>query len=148
MTTTLQFAQPVFMTRIVSFSVLIFLTFVKYLLLFIKVSQLTLHIGGDNFGLERQADVIPTRMTIGIGAGNGCDGQVLVYQDMLGYTDGFTPKFVKKYADLHSVMLEAFKQYKQECEQRSFPEAGQTYAISEEVMQALFETEIEEVKRS
>jgi 3-methyl-2-oxobutanoate hydroxymethyltransferase len=86
-------------------------------------------------------------LTIGIGAGNGCDGQVLVYQDMLGYNDGFIPKFVKKYADLHSVMLEAFKQYKQECEERAFPAAGQTYAISEEVMQALFETELEEVRR-
>ena len=80
-------------------------------------------------------------LTIGIGACNGCDGQVLVYQDMLGFTDGFTPKFVKKYADLHSVMLEAFKQYKQECEERTFPAAGQTYAISDEVMEQLFETE-------
>jgi 3-methyl-2-oxobutanoate hydroxymethyltransferase len=86
-------------------------------------------------------------LTIGIGAGNGCDGQVLVYQDMLGYNNGFIPKFVKKYADLHSVMLEAFKQYKQECEERTFPAAGQTYAISEDVMQALFEMELEEVRR-
>jgi 3-methyl-2-oxobutanoate hydroxymethyltransferase len=86
-------------------------------------------------------------LTIGIGAGNGCDGQVLVYQDMLGYNDGFIPKFVKKYADLHSVMLEAFKQYKHECEERTFPAAGQTYAISEDVMQALFEMELEEVRR-
>ena len=84
-------------------------------------------------------------LTIGMGAGNGCDGQVLVYQDMLGFTGGYIPKFVKKYADLHSVMLEAFKQYKQECEERSFPEASQTYAISDEVMQALFE--VEEVRR-
>ena len=84
-------------------------------------------------------------LTIGIGAGNGCDGQVLVYQDMLGYTGGFVPKFVKKYADLHSVMLEAFKQYKQECANRSFPEVSQSYAISDEVMQALFE--VEEVRR-
>ena len=84
-------------------------------------------------------------LTIGIGAGNGCDGQVLVYQDMLGYTGGFVPKFVKQYADLHSVMLEAFKQYKEECASRSFPEASQTYAISDEVMQALFE--VEEVRR-
>lgn len=83
-----------------------------------------------------------TALTIGIGAGNGCDGQVLVYQDMLGYTGGFTPKFVKQYADLHRVMLEAFKQYKQECESRSFPEVEQTYAISEEVMQELFEPEM------
>lgn len=80
-------------------------------------------------------------LTIGIGAGNGCDGQVLVYQDMLGYTGGFTPKFVKQYADLHSVMLEAFKQYKQECETRAFPASVQTYAISDEVMEQLFETE-------
>ena len=84
-------------------------------------------------------------LTIGIGAGNGCDGQVLVYQDMLGFTGGFVPKFVKKYADLHSVMLEAFKQYKEECASRAFPEASQTYAISDEVMQALFE--VEEVRR-
>ena len=84
-------------------------------------------------------------LTIGIGAGNGCDGQVLVYQDMLGFTGGFVPKFVKKYADLHSVMLEAFKQYKEECANRSFPEASQSYAISDEVMQALFE--VEEVRR-
>jgi 3-methyl-2-oxobutanoate hydroxymethyltransferase len=80
-------------------------------------------------------------LTIGIGAGNGCDGQVLVYQDMLGYTNGFTPKFVKKYADLHSVMLEAFKQYKKECGDRSFPELSQTFDISDDVMQELFEPE-------
>ena len=87
-------------------------------------------------------------LTIGIGAGNGCDGQVLVYQDMLGYNDGFIPKFVKKYADLHSIMLDAFKQYKQECEQRSFPAESQTYAISDDVMQELFEAELEGVRRS
>ena len=84
-------------------------------------------------------------LTIGIGAGNGCDGQVLVYQDMLGFTGGFVPKFVKQYADLHSVMLEAFKQYKEECASRAFPEASQTYAISDEVMQALFK--VEDVRR-
>lgn len=81
-------------------------------------------------------------LTIGIGAGKYCDGQVLVYQDMLGFTDGFTPKFVKKYADLHSVMLEAFKQYKQECEDRTFPEDNRTYAIREEVLQELFQPEL------
>lgn len=91
--------------------------------------------------ITKQTDAL----TIGIGAGNGCDGQVLVYQDMLGFTGGFVPKFVKQYADLHSVMLEAFKQYKEECASRAFPEASQTYAISDEVMQALFE--VEEVRR-
>ena len=87
-------------------------------------------------------------LTIGIGAGNGCDGQGLGYQDMLGYNDGFIPKFVKKYADLHSIMLDAFKQYKQECEQRSFPAESQTYAIKDEVMEELFETEFEGIRRS
>lgn len=77
-------------------------------------------------------------LTIGIGAGAECDGQVLVYQDMLGYTDGFTPKFVKKYADLHSIMLEAFKQYKLDCEQRSFPAQQHTYAIGDEVLEKLY----------
>ena len=91
--------------------------------------------------ITKQTDAL----TIGIGAGNGCDGQVLVYQDMLGFTGGFVPKFVKQYADLHSVMLEAFKQYKEECASRAFPEASQTYAISDEVMQALFE--VEEIRR-
>ena len=77
-------------------------------------------------------------LTIGIGAGNGCDGQVLVYQDMLGYTDSFTPKFVKKYANLHEVMLEAFKQYKAECENRTFPTPSNTFKISEEVLEKLY----------
>ena len=76
-------------------------------------------------------------LTIGIGAGSCCDGQVLVYQDMLGYTNGFVPKFVKKYADLHSVMLEAFRQYKADCEQRTFPGENQTYAISDDVLAEL-----------
>lgn len=78
-----------------------------------------------------------TILTIGIGASSSCDGQVLVYQDMLGYSNGFVPKFVKKYADVHSVMLEAFKQYKQDCEARTFPAENQTYAISDEVLERL-----------
>ena len=98
--------------------------------------------------LAKMITVQSKALTIGIGAGNGCDGQVLVYQDMLGYNDGFIPKFVKKYADLHSIMLDAFKQYKQECEQRSFPAESQTYAIKDEVMEELFETEFEGIRRS
>lgn len=78
-----------------------------------------------------------TILTIGIGACSSCDGQVLVYQDMLGYSNGFVPKFVKKYADVHSVMLEAFKQYKLDCEARTFPAENQTYAISDEVLERL-----------
>lgn len=77
-------------------------------------------------------------LTIGIGAGRYCDGQVLVYQDMLGYTGGFTPKFVKKYANLHDIMLEAFKLYKDECERRVFPADGNVFGISDDVMRKLY----------
>ena len=82
-------------------------------------------------------------LTIGIGASSACDGQVLVYQDMLGFSNGFIPKFVKKYADLHSIMVDAFKQYKQECENRTFPSEAQTYGISEEVLEQLKKDESE-----
>ena len=82
-------------------------------------------------------------LTIGIGASSACDGQVLVYQDMLGFSNGFIPKFVKKYADLHSIMVDAFKQYKQECENRTFPGEAQTYGISEEVLEQLKKDESE-----
>lgn len=77
-------------------------------------------------------------VTIGIGAGKFCDGQVLVYQDMLGYTDGFTPKFVKRYANLHDIMLNAFKQYKEECEQRTFPAKEQSFTMADEVLEKLY----------
>lgn len=77
-------------------------------------------------------------LTIGIGAGRYCDGQVLVYQDMLGYTNGFTPKFVKKYANLHDIMLDAFRQYKKECEQRIFPTDKNVFSISSEILEKLY----------
>jgi 3-methyl-2-oxobutanoate hydroxymethyltransferase len=59
--------------------------------------------------------------TIGIGAGVGCDGQVLVTHDLLGLFDRFTPKFVKKYADFHGEMQRAFTQYLAEVQARQFP---------------------------
>lgn len=90
---------------------------------------------------EALAKIITERvpaLTIGIGAGRYCDGQVLVYQDMLGYTDGFKPKFVKRYADLHTIMLDAFKQYKEECEQRLFPAVTNTFTLSDDVLSRLY----------
>ena len=90
---------------------------------------------------EKLATMISEELTIptiGIGAGNGCDGQILVYQDMLGYTAGFSPKFLKKYADLHSIMLDAFKQYKSEVESRTFPSEENTFAISDDVLEKLY----------
>ena len=77
-------------------------------------------------------------LTIGIGAGKYCDGQVLVYQDMLGYNTGFTPKFVKKYADLHQIMLEAFQTYKQEVEEQTFPAHEHTFSVDQEVLEKLY----------
>lgn len=59
--------------------------------------------------------------TIGIGASNNCDGQVLVYQDMLGMFSDFTPKFVKKYANVGEVMTAAFKKYIEEVKSGVFP---------------------------
>ncbi len=72
----------------------------------------------------RLAQLISQRIsipTIGIGAGVGCDGQVLVMHDLLGLFDRFTPKFVRKYADLHSEMQRAFADYIADVEQRTFP---------------------------
>lgn len=76
--------------------------------------------------------------TIGIGAGAGCDGQVLVYQDMLGMFSDYTPKFVKKFADVGPVMTEAFKAYVEEVNNGSFPEEKHTFAIDEDVIEKLY----------
>ena len=59
--------------------------------------------------------------TIGIGAGVHCDGQVLVLHDMLGLFDDFTPKFVKRYADIKSIMTGAVKEFIGEVKERKFP---------------------------
>lgn len=65
--------------------------------------------------------------TIGIGAGPECDGQVLVTYDMLGMTDGFKPKFLKRYADLRSVIGSAAEQYIQEVRAGEFPDAAHSH---------------------
>ena len=76
--------------------------------------------------------------TIGIGAGNCCDGQVLVYQDLLGMFSDFIPKFVKKYANVGEIMKEAFKEYKREVSSGVFPAKEHEYAISDEVIEKLY----------
>jgi len=70
--------------------------------------------------------------TIGIGAGAGCDGQVLVTHDLLGLFDRFTPKFVKKYADFHSEMKRAFAEYLDDVQTRQFPGAEHSVEMKEE----------------
>jgi len=60
--------------------------------------------------------------TIGIGAGLGCDGQILVYHDIFGLFDKFVPKFVKQYADTKTIIEEAAKKYIKEVKSGEFPE--------------------------
>ena len=77
--------------------------------------------------------------TIGIGAGAGCDGQVLVYQDMLGMYADFTPKFVKKFSNVGEVMQAAFAQYVAEVQNGSFPSEEHCYAIDDAIIRRLEE---------
>jgi 3-methyl-2-oxobutanoate hydroxymethyltransferase len=65
--------------------------------------------------------------TIGIGAGNGCDGQVLVYADMLGMSHGFKPKFLRRYADLETVITDAVGNYCRDVKSGAFPSAEESY---------------------
>ena len=75
--------------------------------------------------------------TIGIGASADCDGQVLVYQDMLGMYSDFTPKFVKKFANIGEVMTAAFRQYIEEVNSGAFPAEENCYAINDEIIEKL-----------
>ncbi|HEY8647410.1 MAG TPA: 3-methyl-2-oxobutanoate hydroxymethyltransferase [Gaiellaceae bacterium] len=79
--------------------------------------------------------------TIGIGAGPDCDGQVLVWHDLLGLYDGHAPRFVKQYAELAPTIGVAVELYASEVRDGSFPEEKHTYAMSEEEL-ALFEQEL------
>ena len=76
--------------------------------------------------------------TIGIGAGAGCDGQVLVYQDMLGMFTDFKPKFVKHFANVGEIMTEAFKTFDQEVKEGVFPAPEHTYKIDEDIIGRLY----------
>jgi 3-methyl-2-oxobutanoate hydroxymethyltransferase len=73
--------------------------------------------------------------TIGIGAGAGCDGQVLVTHDLLGLFARFTPKFVKKYANFHAEMQRAFAEYRQEVTAGQFPSSEHSIEMPDEEWQ-------------
>lgn len=73
--------------------------------------------------------------TIGIGAGEGCDGQVLVYHDLLGLYDRLQPRFVRQYANLRGVILAALTEFREEVLQRKFPEEKHTYPMDETELQ-------------
>jgi 3-methyl-2-oxobutanoate hydroxymethyltransferase len=77
--------------------------------------------------------------TVGIGAGPRCDGQVLVFHDLLGLYEGRSPRFVKRYADLYGVAREALERFADEVRTGAFPEEAHTYAMPEEEL-TLFRT--------
>jgi 3-methyl-2-oxobutanoate hydroxymethyltransferase len=77
--------------------------------------------------------------TIGIGAGAGCDGQVLVTQDLLGIFERFTPKFVRRYANLAVEMRKAFSEFKTEVKANTFPGVEHTVEIDDDEWQSLEE---------
>lgn len=75
--------------------------------------------------------------TIGIGAGEGCDGQVLVFQDMLGMFSDYVPKFVKHFADCGQIMTQAFRDYSNEVKAGTFPEEKHCFKIDDEIIEKL-----------
>jgi len=76
--------------------------------------------------------------TIGIGSGAACDGQVLVYQDMLGMFDDFSPKFVKHFSDIGKQMKNAFVEYSKEVKAGAFPTEAHIYQIKDEVLEKIY----------
>jgi 3-methyl-2-oxobutanoate hydroxymethyltransferase len=91
---------------------------------------------------DRLAAIVTKRLkipTIGIGAGPDCDGQVLVLHDMLGMFDRFTPKFVKKYANLSELGVQALQQYVDEVEKGTFPGPEHVFTLKNDVYEALVE---------
>lgn len=90
---------------------------------------------------EKVAELITKAVsipTIGIGAGKHCDGQILVYQDMLGMFSDFVPKFVKQYAALGTIMKEAISSYVNEVQEGVFPEEKHTFKIDETELKKLY----------
>ena len=75
--------------------------------------------------------------TIGIGAGPHCDGQVLVYHDLLGFEQRLAPKFVRRYADLHTAATEAVRRFSDDVRSGSFPALEESYHLSEAELAAL-----------
>ena len=70
---------------------------------------------------------------IGIGAGKYCDGQILVYHDLLGFTDVYLPKFVRKYADIYSQSLSGLKQYVADVQKGTFPDDRESYHLKKDL---------------
>ncbi|MPN30370.1 3-methyl-2-oxobutanoate hydroxymethyltransferase [bioreactor metagenome] len=76
--------------------------------------------------------------TLGIGAGIYCDGQIMVFHDMVGLFDKFTPKFVKKYVNLTDIILKALEEFKEDVKAQKFPEEKHSFGIKEEELERLY----------
>jgi 3-methyl-2-oxobutanoate hydroxymethyltransferase len=85
--------------------------------------------------------------TIGIGSGRGCDGQVLVYHDLLGLYEGKSPRFVKRYAELATTIQEALERFAADVRSGSFPEDEHTYSIPDEELAEFLSDSTTESKR-
>ncbi len=89
---------------------------------------------------DRIAALITDRLTIptiGIGAGIQCDGQILIFHDLIGMFDRFTPKFAKRYAEVGATVLSALEQYRTEVVERQFPTPEHSYTMKDEEYEAL-----------
>ena len=89
---------------------------------------------------DRIAALITERLTIptiGIGAGLECDGQILIFHDLIGMFDRFTPKFAKRYAEVGATVLTALEQYRTEVVERQFPTPDHSYTMKDEEYEAL-----------
>jgi 3-methyl-2-oxobutanoate hydroxymethyltransferase len=85
--------------------------------------------------------------TIGIGAGAECDGQVLVYHDLLGLTEGRAPRFVKRYANLAEEIRHALGTYAREVRDRTYPGQEHTYAMPEDELELFSAEGVEQAHR-
>ncbi|MGD6831552.1 3-methyl-2-oxobutanoate hydroxymethyltransferase [Sutcliffiella halmapala] len=94
--------------------------------------------------LAREISSKLTIPTIGIGAGEATDGQVLVYHDVLTYGVGRVPKFVKSYADVQSVMKKGLSDYVAEVKSNAFPKPEHSFTMKEETLQRLYGGKISE----
>ena len=89
---------------------------------------------------KKLADIITQAVsipTIGIGAGSGCDGQILVYHDMLGMYSGVSPKFAKRFGEVGEMMKKCFAEYVSEVKQQEFPSEEHTFKIDNSIIEQI-----------
>ncbi|MEG6617210.1 3-methyl-2-oxobutanoate hydroxymethyltransferase [Peptococcaceae bacterium 1198_IL3148] len=76
--------------------------------------------------------------TIGIGAGNVCDGQVIVFHDLVGINNQFKPKFVKRYANLYQEVVQALECYRDDVRERKFPDEEHSFSMPDEELKKIY----------